>query len=192
MCLRCTWWERMFWEMNWRLLIFSSQTVWTQIWHSAPECGTRSVHWHFSSNIPEPWFKGFTSAWLWQSCWCLMGWLECFRNSGISWKGYQLSVWRSRFLWGKHFLDERGQWRMLTLYVHVTYWVFLLTFMSSVDNALHTYSNSSSFKGIFMFVTNMHTYGRILNTEHYQTNHLHNDLWQIFENPVVCANLNCS
>lgn len=40
-----------------------------------------------------------------------------------------------------------------------------------------------------MFVTNMHTYGRILNTENYQTDHLHNDLWQIFENPVVCGNL---
>ncbi|KAM9475695.1 procollagen-lysine,2-oxoglutarate 5-dioxygenase 1 [Clarias gariepinus] len=39
-------------------------------------------------------------------------------------------------------------------------------------------------QGVFMFVTNMYTYGRILNTEHYQTDHLHNDLWQIFENPV--------
>ncbi|CAM4714230.1 unnamed protein product [Leuciscus chuanchicus] len=39
-------------------------------------------------------------------------------------------------------------------------------------------------KGVFMFVTNMQTYGRVLSTENYQTNHLHNDLWQIFENPV--------
>lgn len=31
----------------------------------------------------------------------------------------------------------------------------------------------------------MHTFGRILSTENYQTGHLHNDLWQIFENPVV-------
>uniref|UniRef100_A0A9J7YSV4 Procollagen-lysine,2-oxoglutarate 5-dioxygenase 1 n=1 Tax=Cyprinus carpio carpio TaxID=630221 RepID=A0A9J7YSV4_CYPCA len=38
-------------------------------------------------------------------------------------------------------------------------------------------------KGVFMFVTNMHTYGRVLSTENYQTNHLHNDLWQMFENP---------
>uniref|UniRef100_A0A8C1V1P3 Procollagen-lysine,2-oxoglutarate 5-dioxygenase 1 n=1 Tax=Cyprinus carpio TaxID=7962 RepID=A0A8C1V1P3_CYPCA len=38
-------------------------------------------------------------------------------------------------------------------------------------------------KGVFMFVTNMHTFGRVLSTENYQTNHLHNDLWQIFENP---------
>ncbi|KAM7405452.1 hypothetical protein PAMP_012713 [Pampus punctatissimus] len=39
-------------------------------------------------------------------------------------------------------------------------------------------------KGVFMYVTNMHTFGRILSTENYQTSHLHNDLWQIFENPV--------
>ncbi|XP_046726464.1 procollagen-lysine,2-oxoglutarate 5-dioxygenase 1 isoform X2 [Silurus meridionalis] len=39
-------------------------------------------------------------------------------------------------------------------------------------------------QGVFMFVTNMHTYGRILYTENYQTDHLHNDLWQIFDNPV--------
>lgn len=39
-------------------------------------------------------------------------------------------------------------------------------------------------KGIFMYVTNMHTFGRILSTENYQTSHLHNDLWQIFENPT--------
>lgn len=31
----------------------------------------------------------------------------------------------------------------------------------------------------------MHTFGRILSTENYQTGHLHNDLWQIFENPLV-------
>lgn len=36
-----------------------------------------------------------------------------------------------------------------------------------------------------MYVSNMHTFGRILSTENYQTGHLHNDLWQIFENPVV-------
>uniref|UniRef100_A0A3Q3ELL3 Procollagen-lysine, 2-oxoglutarate 5-dioxygenase 1a n=1 Tax=Kryptolebias marmoratus TaxID=37003 RepID=A0A3Q3ELL3_KRYMA len=39
-------------------------------------------------------------------------------------------------------------------------------------------------KGIFMFVSNMQTFGRILSTENYQTKHLHNDLWQIFENPT--------
>uniref|UniRef100_A0A665VVT8 Procollagen-lysine,2-oxoglutarate 5-dioxygenase 1 n=1 Tax=Echeneis naucrates TaxID=173247 RepID=A0A665VVT8_ECHNA len=39
-------------------------------------------------------------------------------------------------------------------------------------------------KGIFMYVSNMHNFGRILSTENYKTSHLHNDLWQIFENPV--------
>ncbi|XP_029013204.1 procollagen-lysine,2-oxoglutarate 5-dioxygenase 1 [Betta splendens] len=39
-------------------------------------------------------------------------------------------------------------------------------------------------KGIFMYVANTHSFGRILSTENYQMNHLHNDLWQIFENPV--------
>ncbi|TKS77016.1 Procollagen-lysine,2-oxoglutarate 5-dioxygenase 1 [Collichthys lucidus] len=39
-------------------------------------------------------------------------------------------------------------------------------------------------KGIFMYVTNMHTFGRILSTDNYKMGHLHNDLWQIFENPV--------
>uniref|UniRef100_A0A4W5R4N3 Procollagen-lysine,2-oxoglutarate 5-dioxygenase 1 n=1 Tax=Hucho hucho TaxID=62062 RepID=A0A4W5R4N3_9TELE len=38
-------------------------------------------------------------------------------------------------------------------------------------------------KGVFMYVTNMHTFGRMLSTENYQMSHLHNDLWQIFENP---------
>lgn len=42
-----------------------------------------------------------------------------------------------------------------------------------------------------MYVTNMHTFGRILSTENYQTDHLHNDLWQIFENPEVRKCLLC-
>lgn len=46
------------------------------------------------------------------------------------------------------------------------------------------YCHNVRSKGIFMYVTNMHTFGRILSTENYQTNHLHNDLWQIFENPA--------
>uniref|UniRef100_A0A671XQ48 Procollagen-lysine,2-oxoglutarate 5-dioxygenase 1 n=1 Tax=Sparus aurata TaxID=8175 RepID=A0A671XQ48_SPAAU len=50
------------------------------------------------------------------------------------------------------------------------------------------YCHSVRNKGIFMYVTNMHTFGRILSTENYQTDHLHNDLWQIFENPEW---LNC-
>ncbi|KAM4738084.1 procollagen-lysine,2-oxoglutarate 5-dioxygenase 1 isoform 2-T2 [Anableps anableps] len=39
-------------------------------------------------------------------------------------------------------------------------------------------------KGVFMYVSNLHTFGRILSTEKYKTEHLHNDLWQIFENPL--------
>uniref|UniRef100_A0A4W4E0C8 Procollagen-lysine,2-oxoglutarate 5-dioxygenase 1 n=1 Tax=Electrophorus electricus TaxID=8005 RepID=A0A4W4E0C8_ELEEL len=39
-------------------------------------------------------------------------------------------------------------------------------------------------QGVFMYVTNMYNFGRVLNTENYQTKHLHNDLWQIFENPL--------
>lgn len=36
-----------------------------------------------------------------------------------------------------------------------------------------------------MYVSNVHVFGHILSTENYQTQHLHNDLWQIFENPLV-------
>ncbi|XP_048860759.1 procollagen-lysine,2-oxoglutarate 5-dioxygenase 1 isoform X1 [Brienomyrus brachyistius] len=39
-------------------------------------------------------------------------------------------------------------------------------------------------QGVFMFVTNRQEFGRVVSTENYQTQHLHNDLWQIFENPV--------
>uniref|UniRef100_A0A671XQD3 Procollagen-lysine,2-oxoglutarate 5-dioxygenase 1 n=1 Tax=Sparus aurata TaxID=8175 RepID=A0A671XQD3_SPAAU len=53
------------------------------------------------------------------------------------------------------------------------------------------YCHSVRNKGIFMYVTNMHTFGRILSTENYQTDHLHNDLWQIFENPEVRKCLLC-
>ena len=45
------------------------------------------------------------------------------------------------------------------------------------------------FQGVFMYVTNMHNFGRILSTENYQTNHLHNDLWQMYENLVVSIEL---
>ncbi|XP_066546669.1 procollagen-lysine,2-oxoglutarate 5-dioxygenase 1 isoform X2 [Amia ocellicauda] len=44
----------------------------------------------------------------------------------------------------------------------------------------HTVRN----QGVFMYITNRHQFGRILSTENYQTSHLHNDLWQIFENPM--------
>ncbi|XP_059831029.1 multifunctional procollagen lysine hydroxylase and glycosyltransferase LH3-like isoform X2 [Hypanus sabinus] len=38
-------------------------------------------------------------------------------------------------------------------------------------------------KGIFMYVTNMDDFGRLVTTTNYNTSHLHNDLWQIFSNP---------
>lgn len=47
-------------------------------------------------------------------------------------------------------------------------------------------------QGVFMYVTNMHTFGRMLSTENYQMSHLHNDLWQIFENPKVRIGLSSS
>ncbi|KAJ8371197.1 hypothetical protein SKAU_G00112250 [Synaphobranchus kaupii] len=47
-----------------------------------------------------------------------------------------------------------------------------------------TFCHNARNQGVFMFVTNRHGFGRVLSTENYQTTHLHNDLWQIFENPV--------
>uniref|UniRef100_A0A6J0SN88 Procollagen-lysine,2-oxoglutarate 5-dioxygenase 1 n=1 Tax=Pogona vitticeps TaxID=103695 RepID=A0A6J0SN88_9SAUR len=38
-------------------------------------------------------------------------------------------------------------------------------------------------QGIFMYLTNQQPFGHLLSLENYQTNHLHNDLWQIFSNP---------
>ncbi|XP_073435216.1 procollagen-lysine,2-oxoglutarate 5-dioxygenase 2 isoform X1 [Dendrobates tinctorius] len=39
-------------------------------------------------------------------------------------------------------------------------------------------------KGVFMYITNRHEFGRLLSTANYNTSHFNNDLWQIFENPV--------
>uniref|UniRef100_A0A8C6L1M2 Procollagen-lysine,2-oxoglutarate 5-dioxygenase 1 n=1 Tax=Nothobranchius furzeri TaxID=105023 RepID=A0A8C6L1M2_NOTFU len=55
---------------------------------------------------------------------------------------------------------------------------------SSLDPDMAFCHNVRS-QGIFMFVSNMDTFGRILSTENYRTEHLHNDLWQIFENQQV-------
>ncbi|XP_029304955.1 LOW QUALITY PROTEIN: procollagen-lysine,2-oxoglutarate 5-dioxygenase 1 [Cottoperca gobio] len=57
-------------------------------------------------------------------------------------------------------------------------------FNSDILDPDMAYCHNVRNKGIFMYVTNMHTFGRIVSTENYQTSHLHNDLWQIFENPV--------
>ncbi|KAM6414638.1 procollagen-lysine,2-oxoglutarate 5-dioxygenase 2 isoform 2-T2 [Rhynochetos jubatus] len=39
-------------------------------------------------------------------------------------------------------------------------------------------------KGVFMYITNRHEFGRLISTANYNTSHYNNDLWQIFENPV--------
>ncbi|KAB1283639.1 Procollagen-lysine; 2-oxoglutarate 5-dioxygenase 2 [Camelus dromedarius] len=38
--------------------------------------------------------------------------------------------------------------------------------------------------GVFMYISNRHEFGRLLSTANYNISHYHNDLWQIFENPV--------
>ncbi|XP_004705482.1 procollagen-lysine,2-oxoglutarate 5-dioxygenase 1 [Echinops telfairi] len=35
----------------------------------------------------------------------------------------------------------------------------------------------------FMFLTNRHTFGHLLSLDSYKTTHLHNDLWEVFNNP---------
>ncbi|XP_073481994.1 procollagen-lysine,2-oxoglutarate 5-dioxygenase 2 isoform X1 [Aquarana catesbeiana] len=39
-------------------------------------------------------------------------------------------------------------------------------------------------KGVFMYITNRHEFGRLISTANYNISHYNNDLWQIFENPV--------
>uniref|UniRef100_UPI00398E53FD procollagen-lysine,2-oxoglutarate 5-dioxygenase 2 isoform X1 n=1 Tax=Pristiophorus japonicus TaxID=55135 RepID=UPI00398E53FD len=39
-------------------------------------------------------------------------------------------------------------------------------------------------KGIFMYISNQHEFGRLLPTQNYNSSHLHGDLWQIFDNPL--------
>uniref|UniRef100_A0A4W3H928 procollagen-lysine 5-dioxygenase n=2 Tax=Callorhinchus milii TaxID=7868 RepID=A0A4W3H928_CALMI len=39
-------------------------------------------------------------------------------------------------------------------------------------------------KGIFMYITNLHEFGRLISTQNYNTSHLHSDIWQIFDNPL--------
>lgn len=36
-----------------------------------------------------------------------------------------------------------------------------------------------------MYITNRHEFGRLISTANYNTSHYNNDLWQIFENPLV-------
>ena len=36
-----------------------------------------------------------------------------------------------------------------------------------------------------MYATNLYIFGRLLETDNYKTDMLHNDLWEIFDNKVV-------
>ena len=38
-----------------------------------------------------------------------------------------------------------------------------------------------------MYATNLHEFGRLLETENYNTKHLHNDLWEMFDNKLVSS-----
>lgn len=40
-------------------------------------------------------------------------------------------------------------------------------------------------QGVFMYITNRHDFGRLISTANYNISRYNNDLWQIFENPVV-------
>lgn len=43
----------------------------------------------------------------------------------------------------------------------------------------------SPLQGIFLHLSNQHEFGRLLATSRYDIDHLHPDLWQIFDNPLV-------
>ena len=40
-------------------------------------------------------------------------------------------------------------------------------------------------QGIFMFVDNQEYYGHLVDSEHFETKQLHNDLYEIFDNRYV-------
>ena len=52
-------------------------------------------------------------------------------------------------------------------------------------------SLSSSPQGHFMYVSNLHEYGRLIKPDNFETHHLHNDIFNIFENRLVseCYNV---
>ena len=37
-----------------------------------------------------------------------------------------------------------------------------------------------------MYVSNLHSYGHLINEENYETTHLHNDMYNLFHNRLVC------
>ena len=36
-----------------------------------------------------------------------------------------------------------------------------------------------------MYVSNLHNYGHLLNADNYETTHLHNDIYSLFDNALV-------
>jgi len=36
-----------------------------------------------------------------------------------------------------------------------------------------------------MYVSNLHSYGHLINEENYETTHLHNDMYNLFNNRMV-------
>ena len=40
-------------------------------------------------------------------------------------------------------------------------------------------------QGHFMYVSNLEEYGHLMSADSYETTHLHNDMYQIFDNRLV-------
>ncbi|KAM9584167.1 multifunctional procollagen lysine hydroxylase and glycosyltransferase LH3 isoform 1-T1 [Trichechus inunguis] len=57
-------------------------------------------------------------------------------------------------------------------------------FSSSDTDPDMAFCKSLRDKGIFLHLSNQHEFGRLLATSRYDTDHLHPDLWQIFDNPL--------
>ncbi|CAH2272451.1 procollagen-lysine,2-oxoglutarate 5-dioxygenase 3 [Pelobates cultripes] len=57
-------------------------------------------------------------------------------------------------------------------------------FTSSQTDPDMAFCKSVRDKGVFLHISNRDEFGRLISTSRYNTSHLHNDLWQIFENPV--------
>uniref|UniRef100_H3A9R4 Procollagen-lysine,2-oxoglutarate 5-dioxygenase 1 n=1 Tax=Latimeria chalumnae TaxID=7897 RepID=H3A9R4_LATCH len=57
-------------------------------------------------------------------------------------------------------------------------------FHSSRLDADMAFCQNARNQGVFMFITNRHEFGRTVSIATYKTTQLHNDLWQIFENPL--------
>ena len=51
---------------------------------------------------------------------------------------------------------------------------------------MHTYM----YQGHFMYVSNLDEYGHLLNADNFDTSHLNNDMYMIFDNRLVGSNSN--